>query len=369
MSEKLTRTQQKNLERLGGVNPADESFSRRQFVSQVGGYAAVAGGAVAAGLLVRDRWGMEGVKPPPPVKLKDYSVAIHPSRPNMVVVRSPTLKAEDFASKDDETQAREDQALKMVKAAMEQMGGDNGVRHFITKGDVVVIKPNVAFDKNPDLGATTSPDTVSAVVKLCKEAGARKVIVCDNPINNPESCFFKTKVGDAALRAGAELMMPQDSYFEQLYVGGETITNTWRMFYRPFREATKVIGISPVKDHNLCKATVTLKNWYGLLGNPRNQFHQNIHGIISDFALMMKPTLVIADGRKLLMRNGPTGGSLNDVKRSDTIVVGTDSVSVDSWCVTRLLDKQRHDIIYLDKVIARGLGKDWRPQWTREINV
>ena len=113
------------------------------------------------------------------------------------------------------------------------------------------------------------------------------------------------------------------------------------MFYRPFREATKVIGISPVKDHNLCKATVTMKNWYGLLGNPRNQFHQNIHGIISDFALMMKPTLVIADGRKLLMRNGPTGGSLNDVKRSDTIVVGTDGTAVDSWCVTRLLEKHR----------------------------
>ena len=116
------------------------------------------------------------------------------------------------------------------------------------------------------------------------------MIVADNPINNPESCFYKTKVGEAAVRAGAELMLPKDSYFEQLYVGGETITNTWRMFYRPFREATKVIGISPVKDHNLCKATVTMKNWYGLLGNPRNQFHQNIHGIISDFALMMKPT-------------------------------------------------------------------------------
>jgi uncharacterized protein (DUF362 family) len=369
MSEKLTRTQQKNLERLGGVNPADESFSRRQFVGQVGGFAAVAGGAVAGGLLIKDRWGMEGVKPPPPVKLKNYSVAIHPSRPNMVVVRSPSLDAKDFGSKELETQAREDQALRMVRAAMEEMGGERGVKHFITKGDVVVIKPNVAFDKNPDLGATTSPDTVSAVVKLCLANGARKVIVCDNPINNPESCFFKTKVGDAALRAGAELMMPQDSYFEQLEVKGDVITNTWRMFYRPFREATKVIGISPVKDHNLCKATVTLKNWYGLLGNPRNQFHQNIHGIIADFALMMKPTLVIADGRKLLMRNGPTGGSLNDVKKSDTIVVGTDSVSVDSWCITRLLDKQRHDIIYLDKVIDRKLGKDWRPQWMREINV
>jgi uncharacterized protein (DUF362 family) len=234
---------------------------------------------------------------------------------------------------------------------------------------VVVIKPNVAFDKNPDLAATTQPDTVAAVTKLCLGAGARKVIVADNPINNPESCFYKTKVGEAAVRAGAELMLPKDSYFEQLYIGGETITHTWRMFYRPFREATKVIGISPVKDHNLCKATITMKNWYGLLGNPRNQFHQDIHGIISDFALMMKPSLVIADGRKLLMRNGPTGGSLNDVKKGDTIVVGTDHTAVDSWCVTRLLEKPRHEILYLDKVIKRGLGQDWRPQWTQEITV
>jgi uncharacterized protein (DUF362 family) len=369
MSEKLTRTQIKNLERLGGVNPADDPFSRRQFLTQVGGAGLVVGGALATGLLVRDRWGMEGVKPPPPVRLKDYSVVLPPSRPSMVVVRSSPVPSERFASREDELQAREEQAFRMVKAALDVMGGDRGVGHFITKGDVVVIKPNVAFDKNPDLAATTQPDTLSAVVKLCLGAGARKVIVADNPINNPESCFFKTKVGEAAVRAGAELMLPQDSYFEQLYVGGETITNTWRMFYRPFREATKVIGIAPVKDHNLCKATVTMKNWYGLLGNPRNQFHQDIHGIISDFALMMKPTFVIADGRRLLMRNGPTGGSLNDVKKGDAIVVGTDCTAVDSWCVSRLLEKSRHEIIYLDKVIARGLGKDWRPQWTSEVTV
>ena len=265
MGEKLTKTQQRNLERLGGVNPADESYSRRQFLTQVGGTAAVIGGAVGTGLIVRDRWGMEGVKPPKPVTLENYGVTLNPSRPTLVVVRSNPVDVSNLASKDEEFRAREAQAFGMVKRALDEMGG---VEQFITKGDVVVLKPNVAFDKNPDLAATTQPDTVAAVVRLCLGAGARKVIVADNPINNPESCFFKTKVGDAALRAGAELMMPQASYFEDLYVGGETITNTWRMFYRPFREATKVIGISPVKDHNLCHATVTMKNWYGLLGNP-----------------------------------------------------------------------------------------------------
>ncbi len=261
--------------------------------------------------------------------------------------------------------------MKMVRAALLEMGG---VEKFITKGDVVVLKPNVAFDKNPDLGATTQPDTVAAVVRLCLGAGARKVIIADNPINNPESCFFKSKIGDAAQRAGAEVMLPKGSSFEPLYVGGETITNTWSMFYRPFREATKVIGIAPVKDHNLCKASISMKNWYGLLGNPRNQFHQDIHGIISDFALMMRPTLVIADGRKILMLNGPTGGSLNDVKRADAIVVGTDHVAVDSWCVDKLLDRNKSDILYLDKAIQKAASRGfalntWRPQWTREITV
>src|SRR5829696_1795643 len=106
MSEKLTRTQLKNLERLGGVNPADESFSRRQFLTQAGGTGLVVGGALAAGLLVRDRWGMEGVKPPPPVRLKDYSVAMPPSRPNLVVVRSSPASDRGFASKEEELRER-----------------------------------------------------------------------------------------------------------------------------------------------------------------------------------------------------------------------------------------------------------------------
>ena len=366
MSEKLTRTQQRNFERLGGVNPADETYSRRDLLVKAGGGVVAAGAALAGGLWLRDQWGMEGVKPAPPVRLKDYSVAPLPSRPSLVIVRSSPADQRGFASKEEELRERELQAMNMIKRALDEMGG---IERFIVPGDVVVVKPNVAFDKNPDLAATSQPDAVAAVVRLCLGARARKVIVADNPINNPESCFFKTKVGEAAERAGAEVMLPQHSYFEDLYVGGETIKTTWRMFYRPFREATKVIGVSPVKDHNLCKATVTMKNWYGLLGNPRNQFHQDIHGIISDFPKMMRPTFVVADARKMLMRNGPTGGSLNDVKRSDAIVVGTDCTAVDSWCVTKLLEKRRDEIIYLDKVIARGLGKDWRPQWTSEVTV
>jgi uncharacterized protein (DUF362 family) len=91
---------------------------------------------------------------------------------------------------------------------------------------------------------------------------------------------------------------------------------------------------------------------------------------------MMRPTFVIADARKILMRNGPTGGSLNDVKRSDAIVVGNDHIAVDSYCVQHadLLDRKRSEILYLDKALqktaARGIAAtDWKPQWTQEITV
>ena len=105
MSEKMTRTQIKNLERLAG-SIRRTSRLRRQFITQVGGYGLVAGGAVGAGLLLRNQWGMEGVKPPPPVRLKDYSVAVPSSRPNMVIVRSSPVRAEEHVSREAELQAR-----------------------------------------------------------------------------------------------------------------------------------------------------------------------------------------------------------------------------------------------------------------------
>jgi hypothetical protein len=102
---------------------------------------------------------------------------------------------------------------------------------------------------------------------------------------------------------------------------------------------------------------MTMKNWYGLLGGRRNQFHQHIHSIISDFALMIQPTLVVLDGMHVLMSNGPTGGRLSDVKEMGTVVAGTDMVSVDSYGYTKLLGRDLDNLEYIHKAHNRGLGK------------
>ena len=166
-----------------------------------------------------------------------------------------------------------------------------------------------------------------------------------------------------------DLLYPETNSFAPLSLSGE-ILKEWTFFSTPFKRATKVIGLAPCKDHNLCHASMTTKNWYGLLGGRRNQFHQHIHSIVSDFALMMKPTLVILDGMNVLMSNGPTGGRLSDVKPINTIVAGTDMIAVDAYGYSHLLERDLAELTYIHKAHDRGLGnKNWKDTLYKEVQA
>ena len=255
---------------------------------------------------------------------------------------------------------------KVVRAAVDALGG---MDRFIKKGDVVVIKPNVAFDRPPALAATTHPDALRAVAKLVLAAGAAKVIIADNPINSPSGCFLKSGLLQVANDLNLKLIYPETNSFAPLQMEGEILRN-WTFFHEPFINATKVIGLAPCKDHNLCHASMTTKNWYGLLGGRRNQFHQHIHSIVSDFALMMKPTLVILDGMNVLMKNGPTGGRLSDVKQMGAVVAGTDMISVDAYGYEHLLERNLDELTYIQKAHERGLGnKNWKETRYKEVQA
>jgi uncharacterized protein (DUF362 family) len=132
-----------------------------------------------------------------------------------------------------------------------------------------------------------------------------------------------------------------------------------------------VIGLAPVKDHNLCRASMTTKNWYGLLGGRRNQFHQDIHGIIADLALMLRPTFVVLDGSRVLFRSGPTGGSLGDVKQGHTMIASTDSLCADAFGWDNLLERQGEKLpAYFERSVARKLGDpNWKGRHVKEVQV
>jgi uncharacterized protein (DUF362 family) len=239
-----------------------------------------------------------------------------------------------------------------VNRALEALGG---VETFIKNGDRVLLKVNAAFATPPILSATTNPELLTEVARLCYKAGASSVVVTDNPINDPKSCFSLTGIAEAAHAAGAKVLLPKDSSFRPTTVPKGTLIRNWPLLWEPFLGINKVIGIAPVKDHHRSGGSMTMKNWYGLLGGRRNIFHQDINTIITELAMMVRPTLVILDGTTAMMTNGPTGGSLSDLKQTNTMIVSTDQVAADAFGAT-LLGKIPAELPYITKAEAAGLG-------------
>ena len=230
-----------------------------------------------------------------------------------------------------------------------------GIERFVRPGETVVIKPNIAFASPSALGATSNPELIAEIVRLCYKAGASRVYVTDNPINDPASCFRLSGIGAATAQAGAKIILPREDYFSNTTLAGGKLINNWPVFFEPLRKADKLIGVSVVKDHHRSKASMTMKNWYGLLGGRRNIFHQDINTIIAELATLMKPTLVILDGTEVMKSNGPTGGSIADLKRQDTMIASCDMVAADSYGC-RLLGLKPQELPYLEKAEKAGAG-------------
>ncbi|MDR1727120.1 MAG: DUF362 domain-containing protein [Acidobacteriota bacterium] len=239
----------------------------------------------------------------------------------------------------------------LADRAMKELGG---MGRFVSRGDVVVLKPNIGWDRVPQQAANTNPELVKRVAELCFDAGAKKVVVTDVSCNDPRRCFQRSGIQASASKAGATVLLPEEHKFRDFRLGGELLS-VWPI-YTPMVEADKIINLPIVKHHNLCRATMGLKNWYGLLGGRRNQLHQNIEMGITDLANFIRPTLTILDAYRILVSNGPQGGNLDDVRTMKMLAAGTDPVAIDSFGAT-LLGIEAGSLQYLNVAEKRGLGK------------
>ncbi len=353
----------------GERSVSDRKVTRREFLTRGAGAVVAAGAAATAGYLLHDPQGDAGLPGPggSQLTLRNYFAGIDfPASSPRISVATGSERA----------------IKQMVRAAIEGLDPSKGIRRFVSRGDVVLIKPNVGFDRAPHLGATTNPEVLRWVIRLCQEAGAKTVIVADNPIESPQACFAKSGIKEVVRAEGARLILPSRGGFQSLTIRdhapdprkGEAL-GSWPIFYRPLAEATKVIGVTPIKDHNLCSASMSMKNWYGLLGGRRNQFHQAIHNVVSDLGMMMSPTLVVADATRVMMRNGPTGGRASDVKAggelgTPAVIASVDPVACDAWCYQHLLGRDPARLAYLElaetkieSLIAGGARRFGQRDW------
>ncbi len=310
---------------------ADIPLSRRQALIQLLRLGGAAAGTAGIGFWLNER----SERPAPELALnakRSHTVAADPQLPAMAVVRGGEPE-------------------QLLQQALAQLGG---IRRFISRSDVVLIKPNIGWDRTPEQAANTNPDLVVEMIRQCLNAGAKQIRVTDVSCNDPRRCFQRSGIAEAARREGAEVILPDPGRFKEVDLQGEVL-RAWPIL-DPFLNADKIINLPIAKHHSLTGTTLGMKNWYGILGGARHQLHQKIHESLADLADFMRPTLTVIDCYRVLMRNGPTGGNLQDVAVKKTVVAGTDPVALDAYVAKAYWNLEVSALPYLQMAAQRGLG-------------
>jgi len=244
----------------------------------------------------------------------------------------------------------------MVHAALAKLGG---MEAFVARGDVVVVKPNIGWDRTPEQAANTHPEVVKTVVAMCLNAGAKQVRVMDRTCNDPRRCYRRSGIQDAVLSldnpAATVEFMDERRFVDVPLKNPEGSLKSWA-FHRDLLEADKVINVPIAKHHNATRLTMSLKNIMGILGGNRGNIHHSLDLNIAELNEVFKFHLVVLDAVRVLTANGPQGGRLRDVREQNTIVAGVDPVAVDAYGAT-LFGLSASDVPHVMHAAKRGLGE------------
>jgi len=247
-----------------------------------------------------------------------------------------------------------------AKKAVAALGG-MGV--FVGRGDVVVIKPNIGWDRTPEQAANTHPDVVVAVAEMCLAAGAKSVRVFDRTCNEPRRCYTSSGIQEAVERFAKinraedtlRIYHVEDRKFVRTAIPGALALKEWDL-YRDALEADKVVNVPIAKHHTLAGITLGLKNMMGVMGGNRGQIHFRLSECLVDIHRRVPPRLTVIDAGRVLLRNGPSGGNLADVKAFGKAFASADVVAADVVAAERIFGLKPEDVSHIRKALDSGLG-------------
>jgi uncharacterized protein (DUF362 family) len=247
-----------------------------------------------------------------------------------------------------------------ARRAVEAIGG---IRAFISRGDVVVLKPNIGWDRTPEQAANTDPEVVIALAELCLSAGAKAVRVFDRTCNEPRRCYANSGIQQAVEEyakkhhAGDALRIyhVEDRKFKRTDIPGALVLGRWDL-YRDVLEADKIINVPVAKHHTLANVTLALKNMMGVMGGNRGQIHFRLSECLVDLNRRIPTHLAVIDATRILLRNGPSGGNLADVKTVGKVFASADVVGADVVAAERLFGLTPDNVPHIRKALDEGLG-------------
>ncbi len=324
------------------------SISRREFLRRL---AALGVGSMASSWLL-NACGIEQRPEPTSVAAPRTSLpatAVPSATPAPTPAPTPTLGLEypHIAV------ARGGEPEQLVRRAMAALGG---MERFVHPGDDVIVKPNICVGYHTyEYAATTNPWVVAELVKQCLGAGARRVRVMDSPFGSgPEQAYAVSGIQEQVLAAGGEMEIMSRFKFVATEIP-EGLSLRQKEIYQDVLTADLVINVPIAKHHNLGRLTLGMKNLMGVITD-RPEMHAKLGQRLADLTSRIRPGLTVVDAVRILLRHGPTGGSLDDVKQLDTVIASPDIVAADSYAAT-LFGIDPAGLGFVRAGTAMGLGR------------
>jgi uncharacterized protein (DUF362 family) len=238
-----------------------------------------------------------------------------------------------------------------TKRAIAAIGG---MRKFVSSGDVVVIKPNITHPRAPKYAVTTNPSVVATLVTLARQAGAKKVIVMDNPVSSdPAHCYSASGIAAAVKSAGGSMKVMGSGGYKKYSIPGHLLKT--HPLFAAIVNADVLINVPIAKQHGSTGLTMAGKNMMGCTSNRQRMHTLGLSQSIAEINAKLRPELTVIDAMRILVRNGPSGGSLNDVKMKNTVIACKDWVAADTYA-TRLFGKKPGAVPYIKAAANMDLG-------------
>ncbi len=242
----------------------------------------------------------------------------------------------------------------LVDAALAALGG---MGRFVTKGQTVVVKPNMGWAVSPENGANTNPATIKRIVEHCLNAGAKKVYVFDNSCDSWRMSYSTSGIEKAARDAGAEVVPAnvEGLYHKVELKGAVTLRNV--KVHELILESDVFINVPVLKNHGGAGMTAALKNYMGLVWD-RGYFHlNNLDACIAEASLVRKADLTILDMYRVMKSGGPRGNPSSNMALLKTIAASTDPVAIDA-SAAKTLGFEPSKFGYISRAAKLGLGTD-----------
>ncbi len=261
-------------------------------------------------------------------------------------------RAKEHGLSGDLAVVRGENPAEMARAALEALGG---IDKLIKPGDIVVVKPNMAWDRLPEQAATTNPAVVAAVIELCLKAGAKRVSVFDRTCNDARRSYDSSGIAKAAEEAGASVGHVNKRKFRPLAIPKGVLMKEWSI-YEDAAKADVLINVPIAKHHGTSRLTLGFKNMMGIVGGNRGSWHTEIHQRLADLATITAVDITIVDAYRILTARGPASGTAADVRMEGLLVAGVDPVAVDAYCST-IFGLEPREVGFVQMASAHGLGE------------